>query len=146
MAGAWFFATNFALFCHHFFPISSVVASKNSKNVKLGKQGEALAFQYLKSKGFKPIATNFRTRWGEIDIVAKRKKEYYFIEVKTRQNLDYGTPAESLPWFRQLRLKRMATYYVTQKKIVEKNLHLSLLGIDLTQTEPQITFIQNITE
>lgn len=122
------------------------MGSKNGRNVKLGKEGEALAVQYLKSQGFRPVTTNFRTRWGEIDIIATKAKEYYFIEVKTRQDLDYGTPAESLPWFRQQRLQKMATYYASQKKILEKNLHLSLLGIDLAHGEPQFTWIEDIQE
>lgn len=122
------------------------MGSKTGKNVKLGKEGEALAFRYLKSKGFRPLATNFRTRWGEIDIIATKAKEYYFIEVKTRSGLGYGTPAESLPWFRQQRLQKMATTYAARKKILEKNLHLSLLGVDLTLGEPQFTWIENIQE
>ena len=53
------------------------------KNI-LGKEGEALACNYLKEKGYKIIDTNYKNTIGEIDIIAKIQSSYVFIEVKTR--------------------------------------------------------------
>ena len=57
---------------------------------ELGKQGENYACQYLKTKGYQIIQRNFSCKQGEIDIIAKDKEEYVFIEVKTRHNFHYG--------------------------------------------------------
>lgn len=111
----------------------------------LGLRGEELAVAYLKREGFGLVARNFRTRFGEIDIIATKQGEYYFIEVKTRQDGSYGEAVENFPWFRQERFKKMAALYAQRKKISNTYYHLSLLGIDLASGEPEITFIKDIT-
>lgn len=119
---------------------------KVKSNQETGQAGESLAVGYLAEAGFKPLERNFRTRFGEIDIVATKGKDYFFIEVKTRESLDFGEPIESLPFYRVERLKKMATYYVMKKRISDKNLHLSLLGIDLSHGVPEFCFIRDIVE
>lgn len=63
-----------------------------------GRQAEAVAAEYLKSKGYAVVAQNWRTRFCEIDIIAHRGKVVYFCEVKYRKSgrqgggLDYITP------------------------------------------------------
>lgn len=116
----------------------------SGKKQRLGRAGEDWAADYLQRNGFKPLARNFRNRWGEIDMVAVKKGEYYFVEVKTRRDDRFGEPIASLPWFRIERLRKMAALYAVQKKLMDKHLHLSLLGVDLSQGEPQITFIPDI--
>jgi putative endonuclease len=63
---------------------------------KIGKLGEGLAIRYLKKKGYEIIAQNIFYRSGEIDILAKIKRKYYFIEVKTRTSNAFGYPEEGL--------------------------------------------------
>ena len=64
---------------------------------KKGKIGENLACMYLQKNKYTIIDRNFRCRQGEIDIIAcDEKKELVFIEVKTRSNLKYGLPSESV--------------------------------------------------
>ncbi|MBI4125376.1 MAG: YraN family protein [Deltaproteobacteria bacterium] len=111
----------------------------------LGRQGEDLAVAYLEQAGFRPLVRNFRTRFGEIDIVCTKNGEYYFVEVKTRADHSRGKPVENFPWFRQERLKKMAAAYAQGNKISNTHLHLSLLGIDLSGGEPEVTFIADIT-
>src|SRR3990167_5197902 len=50
---------------------------------KIGKIGEDCACQYLEKNGYKVIERNYLKKWGEIDIVARREKKLYFVEVKT---------------------------------------------------------------
>ena len=54
-------------------------------SLELGKSGELLAQKYLKSKKYKILDTNFRLKYGEIDIIAQYHKIIIFIEVKSRQ-------------------------------------------------------------
>jgi putative endonuclease len=58
---------------------------------RLGAQGERLAVQHLEARGFEVIARNFRTRFGELDVVARDERFLVFCEVKTR--IARGVPA-----------------------------------------------------
>jgi putative endonuclease len=62
----------------------------------LGKAGEIFASHYLTQKGYRIIARNFRTRFGELDIVAIKDEALIFIEVKTRHSLRFGEPEEAV--------------------------------------------------
>lgn len=63
---------------------------------RFGIIGEKIAKDYLRHKGYNIITTNFYTRNGEIDIIAKKENYIDFIEVKTRSNDIYGTPASAV--------------------------------------------------
>ena len=58
----------------------------------LGKRGEQLATQFLQKKSYQILATNWRYQRAELDIIAKYKEVLVFIEVKTRNNNNYGEP------------------------------------------------------
>ena len=61
----------------------------------LGKAGEDLAARHLESRGFTVVARRYRTRMGEIDLVATSGDLVAFIEVKTRRGTGFGLPAEA---------------------------------------------------
>ena len=77
----------------------------------LGKKGERAAVRYLKSQGYQIVATNYRTPFGEADIIALDKDELVFIEVKTRTGDEYGTPKEAVGKDKQRRYYKIASYY-----------------------------------
>jgi len=79
---------------------------------KRGDEGEALAAEFLKSRGYKIICRNFASRRGEIDIVAKDGQCLVFIEVKTRTSLDFGYPAEAVTRRKAERIRKTALYYL----------------------------------
>ena len=60
---------------------------------KFGIIGEKIAQGYLINKGYEILESNYYTRRGEIDIIAKINNTISFVEVKTRNNLEYGSPA-----------------------------------------------------
>ena len=62
------------------------------KRKVLGEKGETLACTFLQGKGYKIIQRNYRSSYGEIDIIAWHDRILVFIEVKTRTNLTYGYP------------------------------------------------------
>ncbi|MCX7725191.1 MAG: YraN family protein [Thermodesulfovibrio sp.] len=84
--------------------------------VDLGKEGEKLAIDYLLSKGYKILERNFRTVFGEIDIIAKHKDFIVIIEVKTRISKRFGKPELSVNYKKQQKLKKLALYYLSKKK------------------------------
>lgn len=81
---------------------------------EIGMKGEELAVQVLAARGYKILAKNYRTRGGEIDIVARREGIVHFIEVKTRTKgaADYGRPSEAVNHEKQRRIRRAARYYL----------------------------------
>ena len=61
-----------------------------SYNKEIGVLGENTACKFLKKKHYKILERNFVSKYGEIDIIAKHKKELIFVEVKTRSSKAYG--------------------------------------------------------
>lgn len=84
----------------------------NNARKKLGQKGEEIIAAYLRRDGTKIIERNFRCRYGEVDIVAERDKEYIFIEVRTRRSLQFGTPEESITNRKLSKLARTAEFYL----------------------------------
>lgn len=86
-------------------------------NKKLGAKGEQKARSYLKKQGWKILESNYKTPFGEIDIIAERDDTIAFIEVKTRLSDIFGMPSEAVTNNRKLRYIRGANYYFTNKII-----------------------------
>jgi putative endonuclease len=115
---------------------------KDSKT--LGKEGEEIATVYLKQKGFEIIERNYQYGHGEIDIVAKDKNELVFIEVKTRQNLDFGEPEYAINKKKMQQIKKMAELYLFDKEIEEADCRFDVVAILLEdESNPQITHYEN---
>ena len=83
----------------------------------LGKRGEELACAELEKRGYVIVDRRFRTRCGELDIVARDGAVVVFVEVKARSGSNFGTPLESVTWQKQQRLSRMAASYVCVKRL-----------------------------
>jgi putative endonuclease len=79
---------------------------------EMGDLGEALAGKILEHKGYVILDRNFRTRYGEVDLVAKEGEVLVFVEVKARSSLNYGSGAEALTKMKQQRLIRAALHYL----------------------------------
>ena len=77
-----------------------------------GLAGEDLAAGHLESLGYQIIARRYRVRVGEIDLVARRPGLLVFIEVKTRRQTRFGTPAESVCRQKQERITRAAEQFL----------------------------------
>ena len=77
----------------------------------LGKNGEKLVEKYVKKLGFKLLERNFRTPFGEADLIAQEGDELVFIEVKTRSNEAFGAPREAVGADKQKRYYKIAAYY-----------------------------------
>ncbi|MDE1920513.1 MAG: YraN family protein [Candidatus Omnitrophica bacterium] len=84
-------------------------------NKTLGVYGESLARQYLLDQGYRILEENFRSKLGEIDLIAKDGKTICFIEVKTRQSLDQGQPYEAVTSWKIRKLSQLAALYLKYK-------------------------------
>ena len=85
--------------------------------VALGISGENLACDALSRQGYAILARRYRTRIGEIDIVAMDGPTLVFVEVKTRTSDDYGVPAEAVTWRKQRRIVTMARWYLSERRL-----------------------------
>lgn len=81
----------------------------------VGKKGEEAAQAFLKNKGYKIEATNYRTSAGEIDIIARDKSALVFIEVKTRTTQTFGLPCEAVGYKKQVKIRRVALQYLAER-------------------------------
>lgn len=84
------------------------------RNNLAGAWGEALAAQYLQKKRYKIIATNYRTRFGEIDLVAANRHFLIFVEVKLRKSDKFANAFEYVDLHKQERLRTTAGIYLSQ--------------------------------
>ncbi len=78
----------------------------------LGAWGEERAVEYLRCRGMKILEQNFTTPVGEIDIIARDRKNLVFVEVKTRRNQAFGTPQEAVGLRKQRQISRTACWYL----------------------------------
>ena len=78
----------------------------------IGKRGEDIAANYLQKQGYDILARNFRTGYGELDIICCKGKAIIFVEVKTRRSISHGFPEESVTLSKQERIKKTASYYL----------------------------------
>ncbi|QIB69972.1 YraN family protein [Aminipila butyrica] len=85
--------------------------------MSLGAQGEEIAANYLKNKGYHVLERNFRCRMGEIDIIACTGRILVFVEVKTRSSQTYGLPCEAVTKTKQLHIRRVAGFYLLKNNM-----------------------------
>lgn len=81
-----------------------------------GTIGEIDAETYLKDNGYVIVATNYRNRLGEIDIIAKDKNVLVFVEVKSRATLAYGRLCEAVDFRKQQKIRKVAELYLVTTK------------------------------
>lgn len=101
------------------------------KNIATGKVGENLASDYLLKKGYHILVTNFRTRFAELDIVAKKKDCLIFVEVKTRKSNLHGEPYEAVNKHKLQKIMLAANYFLLTKKMTHYKLRVDIISIIL---------------
>jgi uncharacterized protein (TIGR00252 family) len=108
-----------------------------------GRQAEAVAATYLEKLGFTILEQNYRTRWCEIDIVAEKANELYFVEVKYRQNAKQGSGLEYITGSKLNQMMRAAEFWVAER---QDSRQYYLAGIEVSGTDFQVTdFIESLT-
>ena len=112
----------------------------------LGAWGEELALKaYIKHR-YKPVALGYRTRYGEIDIIAENKKFIVFAEVKLRKNSDFATAKEYVDLRKCQRIKTTAEIWLSENE-TDKQPRFDVVEIYApfgTETKkPKINIIEN---
>ena len=104
----------------------------------LGKMGENLACSELRRRGYAILATGYRTRFGEIDIVAQHEGFTVFIEVKTRTADDFGGAIEAVTPQKQRRIAQMAVDFVARQQLYDTPCRFDVVTVDIGDGPPQV--------
>jgi len=115
---------------------------------EVGKLGEKTAQKFLKKRGYRIRETGFRCRHGEIDIIAQKKDCLVFVEVRTKSNLDFGTPEESITQAKKERLIASALTYTTTHQNLPALSRIDVVAIELDDKGQvkRIELIENAIE
>lgn len=108
----------------------------------LGRKGEDLACRFLEKKGYHVLTRNYRTRTGEIDIIARDGAALVFVEVKTRGSKRFGHPFEAITFRKRQQLIRVALEYISRNAHFDQEARFDVVGI-ITGTDEKIELIRN---
>ncbi len=100
------------------------------RNIELGRRGEEEAARFLEARGFRIEARNVRTRFGEIDLIARDVRTVIFVEVKTRSSDESGMPLEAIPGRKAARLRRLAEAWAADHDVPDSiDLRIDCIGV-----------------
>ena len=102
------------------------------KNI-YGKRSEIVASQFLKEKGYKIIAVNYKNKIGEIDVIARDKECLVFVEVKARISQQFGHPLEAVNAQKQQKIRAVASVYLMKNNLLNAECRfdvISILGVE----------------
>lgn len=104
----------------------------------LGKLGEDLACAELARLGYAILARRYRTRFGEIDIVARDGEVTVFVEVKTRAGDEFGGGAAAVTGWKQRRVTQMAVDYLARHKLHDRPCRFDVVVVDVAGESPSV--------
>jgi putative endonuclease len=96
----------------------------------LGKRGEDRAVAELERCGYAILARRYRTRHGEIDIVAQDGETIVFVEVKAKETVEFGTAAAAVTRRKQRRVLSMAVDYLARNHLTRKPCRFDVVAVD----------------
>ncbi len=116
-------------------------------NKKAGVIGEKLAAVFLLKNGYFILKRNFRSKLGEIDIIAKKNSTIHFVEVKTRIGVQKGLPHDSVDSNKIRHIVRMLQLYVKEEALANYKQSLDVISIVLNNNYEvdNFRFFENIT-
>ncbi|MDD5084909.1 MAG: YraN family protein [Candidatus Omnitrophica bacterium] len=112
----------------------------------LGKEGEDFAEIFLKRKKYNIIERNWRSKFGEIDLVCSKKREIVFVEVKSRGSRLYGEAAEAVDDRKKRKLKLLAEAYLQKMRLEHKTARFDVVTViwEDKSRPPEIEHLENV--
>jgi putative endonuclease len=104
----------------------------------IGKEGEDRAAQFLSKQGYRILERNYRTRSGEIDLIALHQGEVVFVEVKTRTSNAFGAPELAVTPQKQQRMIKAALGYIKHKKLHQVPCRFDVVAISTAAKELEL--------
>ena len=110
-----------------------------------GDRGEAMGSEYLRENGYEILASQFRCRFGEIDLIARRGDILCFVEVKLRSDRRFGLPRDFVTTAKQRRIRTTAAFYMTRHD-PDLCARFDVAEVYDDETPPRIEYIENAFE
>ena len=110
---------------------------------RLGERGESIACDELEKCGYIILERRYRTRFGEIDVIADDGGTVVFVEVKTKTDSSFSDPAESVTKQKQRRLVSMAEQYVAYHHLDHTPCRFDVVAIDTSVAPSRITLYKD---
>ena len=122
-----------------------------TRSQQFGEKSESVAVNCLKKQGYRIIELNYRTKLGEIDIIAKQGKTLVFIEVKARKSSRFGRPELAVTPKKQRKISMVALYYLKSTKQSNAKARFDVVAINSVNSAkakegPSIKIIKNAFE
>jgi putative endonuclease len=103
-----------------------------------------MAAAYLRQRGYTILHRNYRSRSGEIDIIARHGKALVFAEVKTRRTMNFGSPAAAVTLRKQRQISRVAEEYLARENLFDSEARFDVISVLAPQgKEPVVEIIPN---
>lgn len=113
---------------------------------KTGAIGESLAIEALEKNGYKILEKNYRSKLGEIDIIAKEGGVLAFVEVKARRTDQFGSPKLAVTLQKQRKVSMVALGYLKETGQISKKARFDVVAIRLLPGKPDVEIIRNAFE
>jgi len=104
----------------------------------LGQSGEDLACTELERRGYAILARRYRSRFGEIDVVARDDQTIVFVEVKARAGDEFGGGAAAVTPWKQRRIAQMAVDYLSRNNLHDQPCRFDVVTVDITDDHPEV--------
>jgi putative endonuclease len=110
---------------------------------RTGSEGEDLAARHLEAQGYRILARGYRTRFGELDLVASHGPLLVFVEVKSRRSDAFGPPAAAVHAAKQARLARLAAHFMATRGPADTACRFDVIAVTLGGPRPVLEHIQD---
>ena len=112
-----------------------------SPRSRLGQRAEIAAAAELGRRGYRIVGSNYRCKYGEVDLIAQEGGSLVFVEVRCRTTDAYGTPAESVTAAKRQRLVRTAQTYLDERNLGDVGCRFDVVEVCVVDGQPQVSEI-----
>jgi putative endonuclease len=124
-------------------PLQGLFKPMSVTNHSLGKKGEDAAADFLRNSGRRILHRNYRTKFGEIDIIALDIDTVCFVEVKTRRSEKFGPPHEAVIGSKQKQISRVAVYYLKNLGALDRKARFDIVSVTFEGGQPHCELLKN---
>ena len=114
-----------------------------NRQQQFGQKSERLAAEFLKRTGYRIIETNYRSKLGEIDIIAREKGTIVFVEVKARNTSRFGSPKAAVTPAKQRKISMAALDYLKRTGQEGTRARFDVVAIDTASGQTDIEVVRN---
>ena len=118
------------------------VVAKDARQ-SFGKLGEDLACAELCRRGYELLDRRYRTRYGEIDIVARHQGAIVFVEVKARAADAFGGAAAAVTGVKQHRIARIAVDFLSRRRLADQPCRFDVVAVSFDRGQPRVDVYEN---